>query len=226
MKLFCFKKDIYITLLENNVKEKNYLTEYKCSKILETPYTEMELYEKYKSNIVPFLEYYVSVMGEPSFEITNEIRAMFGHITDYRLSANDVLKKNLEKAYGHLRRVSLDISKILCDEYDKIFSSIIKKLYKYDYRKCSDNFLRRYLELYFEARECYLHAQNEEKLGSNNNTAYYAYFNALQKYIDLKNHYLKYKKTIEKQRRKAIIGKSVSVVVSILLLVVNIISIF
>ena len=221
------KIDIYldeplIKLLHDDADEQSLLEKYNYNEVNKKPLTEKQLYRYYQNNATLFLRYYHKVMGEPSFELSNEIRAMLGHLADYRLK-EEPLKTNLEKAYGHFRRLNIDAFKILCDEYDKFFSNELSKFYKYDFSEEAASFLEKYLEFYFKAREQYLEAQNAEDVGSNNtNNVYKYYFDALRAYIELKNYYLKKRKAVIAKKRKSIIFKAISIVASIALSVLNI----
>ena len=201
-------------------KEIALLNNYNYGQIDILPDTENQLFRYYHDNAILLLNYYHEVMSEPAFELTNEIRAMFGHLVDYRLKT-DPLRENLQKAYGHFRRLNIDAFKILCDEYDKVFSQKVTNLYKYDYRSVAANYLRTYLELYFEARNLYLDAQNNESLGKNSNNVYEYYFKALVAYIKLKNYYIKNKEVVEKRKRKSITFKTLSVLTSLALSVIT-----
>lgn len=221
------KIDIYldeppIKLLHNDADEQLLLKEYNYDEINQKPFTEKQLYQYYQKNATLFLRYYRKVMGEPSFELSNEIRAMLGHLADYRLK-EESLKTNLEKAYGHFRRLNIDAFKILCDEYDKFFSKELSRFYKYDFSEDTASFLEKYLKFYFKAREQYLEAQNAEDVGSNNtNNVYKYYFDALRAYIELKDYYLKERQTVIVRKRKIIIFKAISIVASIALSILNI----
>lgn len=211
-----------ILVAPDNDIEKKFLKVYRPNAIIQ-PKTELELYKMYNDMVVPLIDYYVSVMGEPEFVLSNEVRAMLGHLVDYKLT-NDGLKENLEKAYGHFRRLNLDAFKILCDEYDKYFSKCITRFYKYDLRNIDCKFLNDYYSHYFNARNAYLDAQKHESLGRNSNEVYERYFFALREYIALKNKYLEKKKILERKRLHSIIFKSISIVVSLLCSAITIVS--
>ena len=54
--------------------------------------------------------------------LENEMRAILGHMSEYSLD-----ESNLQKAYGHIRRLSTDTLKILCNGLDLEFEEWILK---------------------------------------------------------------------------------------------------
>ena len=100
---------------------------------------------------------------------SNEIRAILGHLSQYRMSNYNIDKNDLRKAYGHFRRLNLDLLKILCDIFNKNLYKILTQQYKYDLRNVKDDYLVNFDKKYITARRLYLKAQREESSGSDRN---------------------------------------------------------
>ncbi len=204
-----------------------------------------ELIEKYDTNIINtypksadelygYYRAYTRVLLDCVFEeietlpyvLTNEIRAMVGHLSEHNTRI-DLSNYELQKAYGHFRRLNLDAMKILCDEFDKGFSNFISKSHKYPYYKVEDGFMASYAKCYFEARQLFLDAQFSEGVGSNYKAnVYETYFKAVKKYIELQKYYLDNLKEIKKIRRKTIIKQTVALAWSLANIVVSLVLLF
>lgn len=210
---------------KDNSIEVNLCSQYKPEKIAKCPKTEDELYSVYSEMGNLLLDYYNLVMGEPAFELSNEVRAILGHLADYNEQGDD-LKENLKRAYAHFRRLNLDAFKILCDEYDKVFSKLIVKFYKYDLRTAAADFLKKYYTQYFQARDKYLCAQKKESLGKNCDEVYGLYFEALKSYIQLKNTYLGKKKKLKRKKICSVTCQIGSIIVSVICSTISLIGLF
>ena len=201
------------------------------SKLLnEKPFTEKDLYlyyALYSDIIVQYLRLTVSNELRP---LANEVRAVLGHLTEQNTDSH-VDQRELEKAYGHMRRLTLDAFKILCDEYDGFFVKTMMKQYHYNFNSVNVGYLQKYSTLYIEANRAYTTAQQFEKTGSDSTSKdniIRLYHIAAKKYIELKQLYFKNKKEINKVRLKTkiLIGATVgsfafSTIVSVLTLILS-----
>lgn len=174
------------------------LTQYKPDIINSQPSNEKDLlniYYSYTDILFQYVRNYTERFINP---ITNEIRALLGHLAEYRISDQRSTKIDLEKAYGHLRRINLDLMKILCDEFDRSFSKIQKAQSRYDLRNMKNDYTLTFGKKYFNAKNLYINAQKEERLGCDSHThnVYDLYFQAAKEYIELKRYYQKYKNDI------------------------------
>ena len=210
---------------KDNTIESDLCKKYDPKEIAKYPKTEDELYRMYSKMGNLLLDYYNLVMGEPAFELSNEVRAILGHLVDYN-KQTDGLKENLKRAHAHFRRLNLDAFKILCDEYDKVFSKLLVKFYRHDLRAVAADFLKTYYKQYFEARGQYLSAQNEESLGKNDSIVYDLYFEALKRYIVLKNTYLEKRKKLKRGRIRSIACQAGSIIVSAVCGIISLIGLF
>lgn len=140
------------------------LNSYDCVAVNSLPSTEKELYDYYVNNTDPVISWARKITDDNIFVLGNEIRAMFGHLADYR--QDPTRKKNLENAYGHFRRLNIDTFKILCDEFDKFFLIQLKKYYHLDLRNIDRNYLEDFSNEYFNAKDAYIEAQQKEHVGS------------------------------------------------------------
>lgn len=140
--------------------------------------------------------------------LSNEIRAILGHISEYDIQSDKGLK-NLEKAGGHLRRLSIDTLKILCDGFDKTFLLWINKYSKFDYSNIDQDYLPEYVNLYNEAHTKYLDVQKNENLGSDKENAIIVkYYATAQLYCELYKHHQKERRLhIEKMAKRFRINK-------------------
>ncbi len=198
------------------------------SELLNTkPFTEKELYlyyAMYSDIVVQYLRLAVRNELRP---LTNEVRAVLGHLTEKNTDTH-VDQRELEKAYGHIRRLTLDAFKILCDEYDDFFVKTMMKQYHYNFNSVDVRYLQNYSSLYIQANKAYTLAQQAEKTGSDSTgteNIIQLYHIAAKNYIELKQHYVKNKRKINRVRLKTqiLIGATVgsfafSTIVSILTL--------
>lgn len=189
---------------------KNELTEFDLEEIIlkdfdsnlinQKPQTEKELYQyyaQYTDIMVQYLRLKVTSILRP---LTNEVRALFGHLTDQN-TENKVDHRELEKAYGHFRRLTLDSFKILCDEYDNFLYKKFVSQYRYNFNSVDVNYLKKYSDLYISAKKAYIEAQQAEKTGSDSTgkeNVIKLYHTAAKKYIELKRHYCSNKKKINR----------------------------
>ena len=173
------------------------------------PKTEKELLSTYQTHTVPLYEY-ICCMYSFAFPISNEIRAMLGHLSEYR-SSEITKREELHNVYGHFRRANLDALKIICDELDRSLLIILQKQYSYDYRNVYENYLKEYSKMYFTAKNAYLEAQEKECVGSDRNThnIFEFYYSAAKQYILLKQFYEKYKKETQRIKWVTTIKKSI-----------------
>ena len=174
------------------------LTQYNPDIINSQPSNEKDLlniYYSYTDILFQYVRNYTERFINP---ITNEIRALLGHLAEYRISDQRSTKIDLEKAYGHLRRINLDLMKILCDEFDRSFSKIQKSQSRYDLRNMKNDYTLTFGKKYFNAKNLYINAQKEERLGCDSHThnIYDLYYQAAKEYIELKIYYQKYKNDI------------------------------
>lgn len=169
------------------------------------PKTEEELYRCYYNNTDYLYQYLRKTVGGWLFPLSNEVRAIMGHLSDYRVSDSGCDKKNLDKAYGHFRRLTLDAFKILCNEFDESLSRQLKAQYSFDYRKVYVNYLDQFADKYINAKTKYIEAQRKEKLGSDygKHNVMRLYYDAAKEYIELKQFYLQHKPKIIATQRKA-----------------------
>lgn len=167
------------------------------------PQTEEELLRYYAQNTDVLYQYLRAIVDKQIFLISNEIRAVLGHIADYRIKIN-CTKNDLEKAYGHFRRMNLDAFKILCDMFEAALSRRLRKDYKHDFRNVTPNYLKEYSRQYFKARDLYLNAQKQERAGSDSeiHNIIELYYSAAKEYIILKQYYLENKDKIARSKFK------------------------
>lgn len=190
------------------------------------PKSADELYGYYRSYTRVLLDCVFEEIKTLPYVLTNEIRAMVGHLSEHNIKI-DLSNYELQKAYGHFRRLNLDAMKILCDELDKGFSDFISKSHKYPYYKVEEGFMASYVKCYFEARKLFLEAQFSEGVGSNYKVnVYETYFKAVKKYIELQKYYLDNFNEIKKIRRKTIIKQTVALAWSLVNIAVSLVLIF
>lgn len=181
------------------------------------PKTERELlniYYKYTDVLYQYLRYNVDNFMHA---LNNEIRAMLGHLAEYRISDTGD-KRDLDKAYGHFRRLNLDALKILCDEFDRTLSKKLKQQYKYDYRNTCADYLKEFGERYIKAKNLYIKAQEDERVGCDSHThnIIKLYYDAAKEYILLKQYYDSKKKVIQKAKREIIIKRFIMGILTVI----------
>lgn len=146
-----------------------------------TPKTPNEIYQYYAC-IDEMYVWLKNAYEDNLCVLCNEMRAILGHLSEYNVE-NETRKKNLDKAYGHLRRLSIDTLKTLCDAFDKVFDLWINRHARYDYRNIDNEFFPQYVSLYNEAHYAYLNVQQIENLGSDRDN------NIIEKYYDVAKLY-------------------------------------
>lgn len=182
------------------------LESYDAEVLNTSPETEKELLSMYQKYSDVLYQYLRLIIDNFIHTLNNEIRAMFGHLAEYRISNSSWDKRELDKAYGHFRRLNLDALKILCNEFDRSLSVKLKKQYSYDYRDICVNYLEEFSQKYFSAKRLYIKAQQEERVGSDSrvHNIIELYYNAAKEYILLKQYYEEKKKSIQMVKRKVI----------------------
>lgn len=215
-----FEKSIFNQELEKIEKEiKNYSN---AIKDLDAIYSkpkykiEQKFLFCYFNFTKALLLYIKKIIGETPYVLSNEIRAIYSHLVDFG-TADWHDQPNIEKAYGHLRRLALDTMKIICDEYDKFFLRYIHKYSKFNLKKVCSDFLRQFEIYHTEARKLYAIAQDTERLGTNSGGAeYQAYYDAVCKFIDLRQFVSKYHKGVKKKQCRSNIGMLASIILTII----------
>lgn len=184
------------------------LTQYNPEIINSQPLNEKDLLNIYYSYTDILFQYVRNHTEKFVSPITNEIRALLGHLAEYRISAQRSTKIDLEKAYGHLRRINLDLMKVLCDEFDRTFSKIQKSQSRYDLRNMKSDYTLTFGKKYFNAKNLYIYAQEQERLGCDSHThnIYDLYYQAAKGYIELKRYYQKYRKDFICIKTKTIVS--------------------
>lgn len=164
------------------------------------PKTERELYGYYcfyEDIVIQYLRLKHKKFIRP---LSNEIRAIMGHLAQYNDTSN-INKRELEKAYGHFRRLVLDSFKIICDSYDDALYKAMKRQQHYNLNKVGIDYLQEYSKLYIKAKQLYISAQKCEKTGSDStsdNNIILSYHKACVEYIKLKQLYCKNKAKVNK----------------------------
>lgn len=189
---------------------------YKSAVIEQRPVTEESLYNIYVENTDPILFFAKKLLRRKTVVLDNEVRAMFGHLSEYRLS-DSTDRGELQKAYGHFRRLNIDMFKIICDEFDKAFLLWLKKYSHYDYRNIKNDFLESLVQKYLSAHKDYLKAQQEERVGSDydKHQIVSLYYLAAKQYIDAWELLSKYKKQTAKVKNTRILKVSASSAVTV-----------
>ena len=210
------KKTINILKEVNGTDVMTMLEAYDAEAVNRIPFTEKELHKMYVDYADPIICCARKLAQDNIFPLGNEVRAMFGHISDYRI--NPTHKKNLEDAYGHFRRLNIDTFKILCDEFDKVFLKYLQKHYHYDFREVHSTFLCDYSKMYFEAKNTYLKAQLSEHVGSDRleGNIIQLYHSAAQKYVKLLLYFQEQHKGLEREKWKFILNISVGTVFAVI----------
>lgn len=206
----------------NFAKFMSALTAYDADKLEIKPNNPHEIYQ-----------YYILVDGmyiwlKNAYEdnlcvLCNEMRAILGHLSEYS-SENEKEKENLEKAYGHLRRLSIDILKTLCDAFDKIFDGWINKHARYDYKNIDADYFPQYVTLYNKAHCDYLDAQKSENMGSDRgNKIICKYYEAAKSYSKLYEHHMDDRRIgIEKITRRLMVNNVIWISCTIILSILSI----
>lgn len=167
--------------------EEYILNYFDADKINQKPETVSDLLRYYKDTTDYLYQYLRCVSDKELIFASNELRAALGHIAEYRIN-NDGTKNDLEKAYGHFRRMTLDILKVICDVFDESLLRFFKKACKVDFRNVDNEFLKDYSQSYFKAKQLYLSAQSDERTGADSEK-----HNVIEKYLLAAKEYIKLK---------------------------------
>lgn len=144
---------------------------------------ERKIYEQYQNIIAPFIVELEVRDTEYPIEIFNEIRAIFTHLSRYKLQ-NSI--SDLNAAESHVKRAILDCFKYIC-------ISIKEKLirFRHEYRnvdlKLADNgnFLPKLNQLENIAEKSYIKAKREEIKRVSTENLYLLYEQAYNCYSEL-----------------------------------------
>lgn len=209
-------------------KEKFLVNEFDFNLLDKAPSTEKELLGMYVNNSDVLYLYLQENVNPFLLPLSNELRAMLGHIATYRIANPNETKRELDKAYGHLRRFNIDALKILCDEFDRSLSRELQKQYTYDFRDVCANYLKEFSAQYFRAKHLYLTAQVEERVGSDYNVhnLIELYYDAAKEYIELKCYYQEHKAAISRTRRYVIAKRIVCALMTMFGIVVSFAGLF
>ena len=204
----------------------DFLNSYDCDIVNQKPCDENVFWDMLFNYTISLYNYTRNCFDSQVFAVANEIRALLGHMSDYAMSLGKD-RRNFEKAYGHFRRINLDLLKILCDEFDKAIALFIDQCYKFDLRNVDSKFLETLLTNYVKAKEAYIDAQKNERVGSDSDqNIIELYFTAAKGYGDTLLYYIKNKDIVKKAIKKARIKSGcsiayyvVSAIVGVLLIV-------
>lgn len=182
-------------ILKNNESKEKYksyisaLNKYNPEKLEKSPSNPTEIY-KYYSCVDSLYIWLKNAYNDDICVLCNEMRAVLGHLSEYNPNTEES-KNNLGKAYGHFRRLSIDILKIICNGFDKEFDEWIRKHTAYDYRNIDAEYLPTYITLYYEAHNEYIKAQKSENLGSDKeNDIIIKYFKVADLFGKLYDHHV------------------------------------
>lgn len=155
--------------------------------------------------------------------LCNEIRSILGHLSEYDLR-DEKDKDNLQKAYGHFRRLSIDTLKILCNGLHEFFDRWIRKHAYYDYSNVDSEYFQKYVILYNKAHKAYIDVQKVENLGSDrNNRIIKKYHEAACQYGALYAYHDNDRRIrIEKTTARFRINKMIWVICTFLLVVLSV----
>ncbi len=208
-------------------REQFLLNDFDVNKLDTAPKTEKELLEMYCCDGDALYRYIQGTVNPFLRPLSNELRAMLGHLAAYRMKEGRN-KNELDKAYGHFRRFIIDGLKILCDEFDKALLLQLKKQYKYDFRAIEIDYLKKYSVQYFKAKNFYLCAQKEERVGSDRgaHNLIDLYYHAAKEYIQLKQLYLEKKPIFSRLKRRIIIRNIAFGIMSAFGIIVSLIGLF
>ncbi|AGS39699.1 hypothetical protein [Cycloclasticus zancles] len=85
---------------------------------------ELELYKFHEETFKPIYADLIAILGSKPEQIAFELEAALSHIAVAKTN-DELYEKNIEKAYGHLQRASLDAVKIMWLEYRQRSEKII-----------------------------------------------------------------------------------------------------
>ncbi len=193
-------------MVTTDEKERFFISKFDYNLLDQAPSTEKELMRMYADNSDVLYLYLQETVNPFLLPLSNELRALLGHIATYRIANPHGAKRELEKAYGHFRRFNIDALKILCDEFDRSLSRELQKQYTYDYRDVCVDYLKEFSDRYFKAKKLYLTAQMKERVGSDYkaHNLIELYYNAAKEYVGLKRYYQEHKASIESTRKRVI----------------------
>ncbi len=205
---------------------KNIIIAYNSKSLEKPPESVDELLRYYTDNFDEMYSETRNILGCSPFVVDNEIRAMLGHIFEYNFQ--DDQDDNLDKAYGHFRRLNIDTFKIICDKFDLFYVRWLERHYKYEFRSMDKDFLLGFAEKYYAAKTEYTKAQSKEHVGSDrrHHSILEDYRVAALKYVEMMQFYLIYEEEVKKIKIKTDVKKFVSYVIDAILLIAAIVPFF
>lgn len=205
--------------LESIKDIKKHLNSYDYIKLETPPKNANELLSYYYIYTDPVYSSLKNLLDCFTFVVDNEIRAMLGHILDFDSKNRD--DKNIDKAYGHFRRLNIDIFKILCDKLDLFYNNWLEQYYKYDFRGCNATFLQKLGDKYYKAKKQYTVAQTQERVGSDrlHHRILELYSTAALSYIEMLEYYAANYKTIKSIKIVSNMSMIISVILNLIMLI-------
>ena len=96
------------------------LLSYHPAQLEKEPTTPTQIYEYY-SYVDKLYVWLKNAYKDDLCVLCNEMRAIIGHLAEYNESTESTCH-NLSKAYGHIRRLSIDTLKVACNGFDLEFT--------------------------------------------------------------------------------------------------------
>ncbi|MDY6329440.1 MAG: hypothetical protein SPL51_08140 [Lachnospiraceae bacterium] len=147
---------------------------------------EKEIYEKYQNIVTPYIMELEVRDSEYPIEIMNEIRAIFTHLSRYKLQMSE---KDLSSAENHMKRAILDCYKYLCISISEEIYNFRERYRKVDL-KIADNgcFLPELDRLESIAKETFIKAKKSEIQKLDEDNQYELYEKAYISYCNIEKH--------------------------------------
>lgn len=171
--------------------------------INECPKSENDLLKMYRYHTDYLYQYAILTTHTYLHPNSNEIRAFLGHLSKYRTEVKSAPgKTELRKAYGHFKRLNLDIMKIICDEFDQSIALKINSNIKYDFNNVYKNYIQEIGDMYIKAKKEYINAQKIESVGTDtyDDNIIFHYYKAIISYINAKRFYESNRKGLYKRK--------------------------
>ena len=147
---------------------------------------EIEIYEKYQDIIMPYIMELEVRDVEYPIEIMNEIRAVFTHLSRYKVQCSE---KDLYSAENHIKRAILDCYKYLCISIAESVYRFREEYKKVDLKLANNGcFLPELDRLEKEARNCFKRAKKSETQKLDEEEQYRLFEEAYNAYSILEKH--------------------------------------
>lgn len=159
------------------------------------------IHKTYVEKVAPLVEDLEHVQGHDINPLYNEVRAIMGHLSRCYRKEHRRVSEEINKALGHLDRLTLDTYKVYALYFTEMESDYENRYKWVDLSKIDDHgFYGTYFHLSYQGRKYLLEARKQESL--NKKAALRAYENMYAHYHEMMDYLSQHESAMCMQRLK------------------------